>query len=247
MAGEQLLSSHGKNNKISMTTKILIVDDERDIRGLIAGILEDDGYQALQAANADQAYQAVHKEKPDLVVLDIWLEDSAQDGLQILKQLKSDNPILPVIMISGHGTIETAVQAIKEGAYDFIEKPFKSDRLLMMVRHGLENAHLRNENIRLKEQQEPPPISKPQQNGLNILPDAIMDLSLKEARHYFERLYMEAQMQKFDGNISKTAAFIGMERSALHRKMKQLKDQAIIEIDPEEQTPDNEPQKIKAS
>lgn len=129
---------------------ILIVDDEKDIRALIRGILEDEGYGVREAANAAEALEAVATKAPDLMVLDIWLQESDKDGLEILKTVKKDHKFLPVLMISGHGTIETAVTAIKHGAYDFIEKPFKSDRLLLMIARALETAALRQENQALK-------------------------------------------------------------------------------------------------
>jgi two-component system nitrogen regulation response regulator NtrX len=135
-----------------MSSDILIVDDEADIRNLVQGILEDEGYSTRPAKNSDEAYEQVKIKSPSLVVLDIWLQGSKDDGLQILKKLKEDYPFLPVVMISGHGTIETAVAAIKDGAYDFIEKPFKSDRLLLMIKRALENAKLRRENAALKRQ-----------------------------------------------------------------------------------------------
>jgi two-component system, NtrC family, nitrogen regulation response regulator NtrX len=109
-----------------MAHDILIVDDESDIRMLIAGILNDEGIDTREAADSDQALAAVGARRPSLVVLDIWLQGSRLDGLQVLEELKRDHPNLPVVMISGHGTIETAVQAIKQGAYDFIEKKFKA-------------------------------------------------------------------------------------------------------------------------
>ena len=133
-----------------MSSDILIVDDEADIRSLVRGVLEDEDYTVREAASCEQAYAAVAKKIPALVVLDIWLQGSKDDGLGILRKLKADHPGLPFVMISGHGTIETAVSAIKDGAYDFIEKPFKSDRLLMMIARALETAHLRRENASLK-------------------------------------------------------------------------------------------------
>lgn len=139
-----------------MSIDILIVDDENDIRKLIKGILEDEGYGTRQAANSTDAYKEVGVRAPDLMILDIWLQNSDHDGLEILKTVKKDNPHLPVIMISGHGTIETAVSAIKIGAYDFIEKPFKSDRLLLMIERALETASLRKENEALKERKDAP-------------------------------------------------------------------------------------------
>ncbi len=133
-----------------MSSDILIIDDEEDIRNLVKGILEDEGYQTRAAANAKEAYEEIKKSEPSLIVLDIWLRDSEQDGMEILESVKQDHPNLPVVMISGHGTIETAVKAIQKGAYDFIEKPFKTDRLIMMIERALENAQLRAENAALK-------------------------------------------------------------------------------------------------
>lgn len=130
--------------------EILIVDDEEDIRGLVRDILEDEGYATRCAAGAEEAYGLIKERIPDLVILDIWLQGSADDGMQVLGRIKKSNPYLPVLMISGHGTIETAVSAIKQGAYDFIEKPFKADRLLLMIQRALENASLRKENETLK-------------------------------------------------------------------------------------------------
>ena len=136
-----------------MSKTILIVDDEADIRNLVKEILEDEGYKTLTAANSKQVYDILDNEKPDMAVLDIWLQDSRHDGLQILEAIKTgDHAHIPVIMISGHGSIETAVSAIKQGAYDFIEKPFKSDRLLLMVQRGLEASALQQENIALKQE-----------------------------------------------------------------------------------------------
>ncbi|MCD8520623.1 MAG: sigma-54 dependent transcriptional regulator [Alphaproteobacteria bacterium] len=134
-----------------MTASILIVDDEADIRNLIKGILEDEGFRVRMAGNSKEAYVAVQENVPHLVVLDIWLQGSDHDGLKILSTLKENHPHLPVVMISGHGTIETAVSAIKQGAYDFIEKPFKSDRLILMIQRALEAANLRRENEALKQ------------------------------------------------------------------------------------------------
>ncbi len=139
-----------------MSASILIIDDEADIRRLIQGILQDEGYHTRLAANSDQAYAEISISTPQLVVLDIWLQNSTHDGLEILATIKKDHPHLPVLMISGHGTIETAVSAIKQGAYDFIEKPFKSDRLLLMIERALETAQLRRENQTLRKKAEGP-------------------------------------------------------------------------------------------
>lgn len=139
-----------------MAKDILIVDDEADIRNLIQGILEDEGYTTRQAGTAKQAFAAITERAPSLVILDVWLQNSEFDGLAILEQIKVDHPHLPVIMISGHGTIETAVGALKQGAYDFIEKPFKADRLLMMMERALETTQLRLENQDLKKKHDNP-------------------------------------------------------------------------------------------
>lgn len=133
-----------------MPVDILIIDDESDIRTLIRGILEDEGYEVREAANAVQAFSRVAEREPDLVVLDIWLEDSDRDGLAILAALRKDSPDLPVLMISGHGTIEMAISAIRQGAYDFIEKPFTTDRLLLLIQRALETARLKRENAELR-------------------------------------------------------------------------------------------------
>ena len=133
-----------------MAHEILIVDDEPDIRAVVEGILTDEGYQTRQAANSDTALAAFRARRPALVVLDVWLQNSRLDGLGILEAMIREEPALPVVMISGHGNIETAVQAIQNGAYDFIEKPFKSDRLLLVVSRALEAARLRRENSELR-------------------------------------------------------------------------------------------------
>ncbi|MCK0208478.1 sigma-54 dependent transcriptional regulator [Starkeya koreensis] len=134
-----------------MATDILIVDDEADIRGLVAGILEDEGYGARTAKDSDEARAAIEARRPHLVFLDIWLERSKLDGLQLLEIIKRDHPDVPVVMISGHGTIETAVAAIKQGAYDFIEKPFNSDRLILVAERALETLRLKREVRDLKQ------------------------------------------------------------------------------------------------
>jgi len=133
-----------------LSSDILVVDDEADIRALIKGILNDEGLSVREAANADETLKAIDSRKPNLVILDIWLSGSSMDGMQILQRIRRDYPDTPVIMISGHGNIDTAVSAIKMGAYDFIEKPFKSDRLILQVQHALDAARLKRENQELK-------------------------------------------------------------------------------------------------
>jgi two-component system nitrogen regulation response regulator NtrX len=134
-----------------MARDILIVDDEADIRLLIAGILGDEGFQTREAADSDSALAQLRHRRANLIILDIWLNNSALDGMGLLEILKVEFPDIPVIMISGHGNIETAVTAIKNGAYDFIEKPFKSDRLLVTIDRALEAARLRREVEELKQ------------------------------------------------------------------------------------------------
>ncbi|MBN9509184.1 MAG: sigma-54-dependent Fis family transcriptional regulator [Alphaproteobacteria bacterium] len=133
-----------------MAHEILIVDDEPDIRLLVEGILRDEGYETRQAGDSDAALAAFRIRRPGLVVLDVWLQGSKLDGIGILQALHREEPQVPVVMISGHGTIEMAVSAIQHGAYDFIEKPFQSDRLLLVVRRALEAAQLARENAELR-------------------------------------------------------------------------------------------------
>jgi two-component system nitrogen regulation response regulator NtrX len=138
-----------KNGSL-IASEILVVDDEEDIRDLIAGILNDEGYSTRVAGDSDSALAAVRARRPQLVVLDIWLQGSKLDGIEILETIKREQPEVPVVMISGHGTIETAVASIKKGAYDFVEKPFKADRLLHVVERALESARLKREVQELK-------------------------------------------------------------------------------------------------
>src|SRR5438093_10137479 len=134
-----------------MAADILIVDDEADIRELIAGILQDEGFETRLAHNSDAALAEVDQRRPSLIVLDIWLQGSKLDGLDLLNVIKEKHPEVPVIIISGHGNIETAVAAIKRGAYEYIEKPFKADRLVLITARALEASRLRRENRELRE------------------------------------------------------------------------------------------------
>ena len=133
-----------------MATDILVVDDEADIRDLVSGILEDEGHGTRVAGNSDSALTAIAARRPSLVVLDIWLQGSRLDGLALLDVIQEQHPGLPVVIISGHGNIETAVSAIKRGAYDYIEKPFKADRLVLIADRALEASRLRKELADLK-------------------------------------------------------------------------------------------------
>jgi len=129
---------------------ILVIDDEQDIRELIGDILNDEGHTTRLARNSQTAFEQINATEPDLIILDIWLKDSEFDGIDILKKTKRDNPNIPVVIISGHGNIEIAVAAVKQGAYDFIEKPFNIDQLLVVVGRALEASALRRENKNLR-------------------------------------------------------------------------------------------------
>jgi two-component system nitrogen regulation response regulator NtrX len=134
-----------------MASDILVVDDEADIRELISGILEDEGHRTRTAKDSDETLTAIEERRPSLVILDIWLQGSKLDGLDLLDRIKRAHPDLPVVIISGHGNIETAVAAIKRGAYDYIEKPFKADRLVLIATRALEASRLKRENRELRE------------------------------------------------------------------------------------------------
>lgn len=134
-----------------MPLDILVVDDERDIRDLVAGVLEDEGYGARVAADSDSALEAISVRRPSLVLLDVWLHGSRLDGLELLDEIKRRDPSIPVLMISGHGNLDTAVAAIRRGAADFIEKPFEAERLLLMVARATETESLRREIASLRE------------------------------------------------------------------------------------------------
>src|SRR5687767_13858377 len=134
-----------------MAADILIVDDESDICELVAGLLQDEGYTTRLARDSDTALNELKARRPILVFLDIWLQGSRLDGLQLLDTVKEQHPEMPVVMISGHGNIETAVSAIKRGAYDYIEKPFKTDRLVLVTERALEAYKLRREVRALRE------------------------------------------------------------------------------------------------
>lgn len=134
-----------------MALDILIVDDEADIRELVAGVLGDEGFETRVAANAEGALAALAERRPSLVILDVWLQGSSMDGIELLDAMKARDPTLPVVVISGHGNLDTAVAAIKRGAYDYIEKPFKAEQLLLVVRRATETERLRREYEALKE------------------------------------------------------------------------------------------------
>ena len=130
---------------------ILIVDDERDIRELISDILKDEGYATRAVGNADDCMAAIEENPPGLMILDIWLKDSNMDGIDILVRVKRERPEIPIVIISGHGNIEIAVAAIKQGAFDFIEKPFNIDQLMVVINRAMEVSNLRRENTQLRQ------------------------------------------------------------------------------------------------
>ena len=134
-----------------MKSKILIIDDEKDICFLISEILKDENYITNSVNNSKDALELNSKFNPDLIILDVWLGNSDLDGIELLKEFKKNNPLVPVIIISGHGTVDMAVNAIKNGAYDFIEKPFNSEKLIVLSKRAIENANLIKENNLLNE------------------------------------------------------------------------------------------------
>jgi two-component system nitrogen regulation response regulator NtrX len=135
-----------------MALEVLVVDDEADIRELVSGVLEDEGYAVRSAADSTAALDAIEERRPSLLLLDVWLQGSRLDGLQILQEVKRRDPNLPVLMISGHGNLDTAVAAVREGAIDFIEKPFEAERLVHLVARATETERLRRENETLRQQ-----------------------------------------------------------------------------------------------
>ncbi|WP_068089349.1 sigma-54-dependent transcriptional regulator [Polycladidibacter stylochi] len=165
-----------------MASDILIVDDEADIRELIAGILEDEGYTTRTAADSDSALAAVTARRPSLIVLDIWLQGSRLDGLELLEVLREQNPDVPVVIISGHGNIETAVAAIKKGAYEYIEKPFKSDKLILVVERALESSSLKRELKDLKQRAGDTAKLIGSSSAMNHLRQALERISLTNSR-----------------------------------------------------------------
>src|SRR5215213_6850972 len=135
-----------------MALEVLVVDDEADIRELVSGVLEDEGYAVRSAADSTQTLDAIEDRRPSMVLLDVWLQGSRLDGLQLVQELKRRDPTIPVLMISGHGNLDTAVAAVREGAIDFIEKPFEAERLVYLVDRATETDRLKRENATLRQQ-----------------------------------------------------------------------------------------------
>ena len=165
-----------------MKDNILIVDDEPDIRDTISAVLNDEGYETICASNAQEAQAIMNKELPSLIILDIWMRDSTMDGLSLLNWIKDSNPEIPILMISGHGTVEIAVNAIKAGAYDFIEKPFKSEKLIFMVSRALETSVLKKENAELKQQIRRPDMLVGKSSIINSIRQIIAKVSQTNSR-----------------------------------------------------------------
>jgi DNA-binding NtrC family response regulator len=197
---------------------ILVVDDEIGIRELLSEILFDEGYQVYLAENAEQARAYRNEHEPNLVLLDIWMPDT--DGITLLREwVEQDLLTMPVVMMSGHGTIETAVEATRIGAVDFLEKPIALQKLLSTIAKAISD-----DAPKLQKQM---PEAQGQKTALNIggrvqqisLP---MDLPLREARDHFDALYFDYHLQKEEGNVSRVAEIVGLERTHLYRKLKQL-------------------------
>ena len=192
------------------TKEILVVDDEVGIRELLSEILFDEGYQVHLAENAAQAREFRLTKVPDLVLLDIWMPD--MDGLSLLKEwVAQDLLTMPVVMMSGHGTIETALEATRIGASDFLEKPIALQKLLKTVAKViLEGVKPEKKKVVQPERRATKQFSLP------------LDLSLREAREHFDKLYFNNQMDKENGNVTRVADNMGIERTHLYRKLKQL-------------------------
>jgi len=195
------------------TKEILVVDDEVGIRELLSEILFDEGYQVHLAENALQAREFRLNKVPDLVLLDIWMPEI--DGLSLLKEwVAQDLLTMPVVMMSGHGTIETALEATRIGAADFLEKPIALQKLLKTV------ATVMQQGIKPEKQKIEPdePIERRSTKQFSLP----LDLSLREAREHFDKLYFNYQMDKENGNVTRVADSMGIERTHLYRKLKQL-------------------------
>ena len=202
-----------------MTSKqILVVDDEIGIRELLSEILFDEGYQVYLAENAAQARAYRNEREPDLVLLDIWMPDT--DGITLLKEwVEQELLTMPVIMMSGHGTIETAVEATRIGAVDFLEKPIALQKLLNTIANALREGAPRPQLHAIEAQNHAAALNLDGQARQISLP---LDLPLREARDHFDALYFDYHLQKEEGNVSRVADKVGLERTHLYRKLKQL-------------------------
>jgi DNA-binding NtrC family response regulator len=210
---------------------ILVVDDEHGIRDLLWEILNDEGHQVELAENAAQARAARLRERPELVLLDIWMPDT--DGVTLLKEWSTSGLLnMPVIMMSGHATIDTAVEATKIGALAFLEKPITMQKLLKAVEQGLARGSLRKpavaelnaRTVPIEEEAEivPSVVQIPQEIGPQPSQSFMLDKPLREARDEFEKAYFEYHLAKEHGSMTRVAEKTGLERTHLYRKLKQL-------------------------
>ena len=197
--------------------QILVVDDEIGIRELLSEILFDEGYQVHMAENAEQARAFRNEREPDLVLLDIWMPDT--DGITLLKEwVEQDLLTMPVVMMSGHGTIETAVEATRIGAVDFLEKPISLQKLLNTVAKAIKEGAARPQPLVVETEQK----LVVEIDGATRHFPMHLDLPLREAREHFDAIYFDYHLQKEAGNVSRVAEKIGLERTHLYRKLKQL-------------------------
>lgn len=200
--------------------QILVVDDEIGIRELLSEILFDEGYQVSLAENAKQARDFRLEKEPDLVLLDIWMPDT--DGITLLKEWADQDLLtMPVVMMSGHGTIETAVEATRIGAVDFLEKPIALQKLLSTIAKAIKNEVSKPQVQAVVEQDQDQEVlvEKKEQMMQISLP---LELPLREARDHFDAIYFDYHLKKEAGNVSRVADKIGLERTHLYRKLKQL-------------------------
>jgi len=198
--------------------EILVVDDEIGIRELLSEILFDEGYQVYLAENAEQARACRLEREPDLVLLDIWMPDT--DGVTLLKEwIEQDLLTMPVVMMSGHGTIETAVEATRIGAADFLEKPIALQKLLSTIAKAIREDTLKPQTQAVEAQSQKITLNIDGQAQQFFLP---LDLPLREAREHFDALYFDYHLQREVGNVSRVAEKVGLERTHLYRKLKQL-------------------------
>jgi DNA-binding NtrC family response regulator len=206
--------------------RILIVDDEIGIRELLSEILFDEGFEVHLAENVEQARAFRNAQEPDLVLLDIWMPDT--DGISLLKEWGGQDLLtMPVVMMSGHGTIETAVEATRIGAVDFLEKPIALQKLLGTINKALKDSEPKPPSLQAANKEAPPNIEDRNARGQvhdgQVLQISLpLDLPLREARDHFDALYFDYHLRKELGNVSRVADKVGLERTHLYRKLKQL-------------------------
>ncbi|HEY5994493.1 MAG TPA: response regulator [Gallionellaceae bacterium] len=199
--------------------EILVVDDEMGIRELLSEILFDEGYRVHLAENADQAREFRTRQEPDLVLLDIWMPET--DGLTLLKEWAAQGLLtMPVIMMSGHGTIETAVEATRIGAMDFLEKPIALQKLLSTVAKAIQRLPSSGKQPAAPTETNPP--APLQDSTASAIPAAWLEMPLRSAREQFESAYFNHHLREEGGNITRVAEKVGLERTHLYRKLKQL-------------------------